>query len=121
MSKVKKEAEANQAINNFAKKGKVKAFMCGAAKMLEEEIKYKVESGAIKEKIAVVVAVVALSPVLPPILAIEGTRALFKALEETHINKALLKKLVSTPKNIKNSVKKDINNFANKAIEKGGR
>ena len=39
MTDIKKGAEANQAVNNFAEKGNVTAFACGAAKILTEKVK----------------------------------------------------------------------------------
>ncbi|MCK5296735.1 MAG: hypothetical protein KAJ75_07570 [Alphaproteobacteria bacterium] len=138
---IKKDAEAKQAVEGFAKKGKAKAFVCGVAKMLEEKVK---NTDPVAVQIAIGAAIF-IGSAVTSIAVCTGVSNTINTAEAASLsgmatgaamvvepfismvcNKPiLLERLANISKEgIKNSVKntqENLKNFANEAMKKGGR
>lgn len=117
MSEIKKGAEAKHAVEGFTK-GKVKAFICGAAKMLDEKLSNHSCNGndvsyLAQSMIAISASVVGTAVASAPLTIAGGVLGIDTVVSMARGKTPLLEKLANTPKDIKNLV--------NKAIEKGGR
>ncbi len=142
-----KSLEAKKSVEGFAKTGKVKAFVCGAAQMLDEKtktkVKYEIESftdcykdiyedakdicedvkdnDKLKQQViggatmaaGLIAGAVATEVVAIPIIIAGGALCADSILSISRDKPALIERLKDAPKNIEN--------FANKFMKKGGR
>ncbi|MCK5297130.1 MAG: hypothetical protein KAJ75_09600 [Alphaproteobacteria bacterium] len=124
---IKTAPEAKQAVESFAKKGSIKTFICGAAKMLEgKSISNSIDKMDSADRLVVVGTMTVCAALASTLVSnasvdvveagmfIGGAAVLLDSIRSVLNDKpALLERIIKVPKNIKN--------FVNEAMEKGGR
>ncbi|MCK5296863.1 MAG: hypothetical protein KAJ75_08225 [Alphaproteobacteria bacterium] len=115
MTDIKKGAEASQAVNNFAEKGDVEAFACGAAKVLTEKAKSGLSAVKDNATFLQFATGVALGLGQTPEAFATGTVLIVDAVNSYLKEKpTLLKRLIEPKQTVK-----DINNVIKNTIAKG--